>query len=94
MGFKQPNSDMFQLLVGAEKIHNQYKSVMGPFWHPKIESACDYQAFYQGRLHIFCQGLVHQCRMNFINENLLGWEGHPQAQLKNQSLQPNKFDRL
>jgi hypothetical protein len=28
----------------------------------------------------------------FINENFLGWEGHPWAQLKSQSLQPNIFD--
>jgi hypothetical protein len=28
----------------------------------------------------------------FINENFLGWEGHPRARLKSQFLQPNVFD--
>jgi len=74
MGFKQPNSDMFRLLVGVEKIHNHCKNVMGPCWHPKIESACGYQTFCQGRMHLFSWGLIHQCRMNFISENLLGWK--------------------
>jgi hypothetical protein len=74
MGFKQPNSDMFWLLVGVEKVHNHCKNVMGPCWHPKIESACGYQAFCQGRMHLFSWGLIHQCRMNFISENLLGWK--------------------
>jgi hypothetical protein len=74
MGFKQPNSDMFQLLVGVEKIHNHCKNVMGPCWHPKIENACDYQEFFQGRMHLFFWGLIHQCKMNFIGENLLGWK--------------------
>ncbi len=50
------NNDVFQFLVGREKIHNHGKNVMAPFWHPKVKSACGNQTFYQGGLHIFCQG--------------------------------------
>ncbi len=52
MGLKQPNNDMFGLPIGGENINIYHKNL-------KIENACSYHAFYQGRLHVIYQGLVH-----------------------------------
>jgi hypothetical protein len=41
---------------------------------------------------MFYQGLVHQCKNIFFNENLSTWETHPWAQLDNQSIEPNKLN--
>jgi hypothetical protein len=40
MGFKQPNNDMFKLLVGGQKINNHCKNIISFFQHPNIENAC------------------------------------------------------
>ncbi len=58
MGLKQPNSDVFMLPIGKEKIHNHYKNIMAPFWHPKVKSACGNWALYQGKLHIYSEGFT------------------------------------
>jgi hypothetical protein len=47
------------------------------------------QPLQQCRLHMFYQGLVHQCKNNFFNEMFSTWDTHPWAQLKNQSMEPN-----
>lgn len=52
MGLKQPNNDVFGLPTGGKKINIHHKNL-------KIENACSYHAFYQGKLHIIYQVLVH-----------------------------------
>jgi len=52
MGLKQPNNDAFGLPIGGEKINIHHTNL-------KIENACSYHAFCQGRLYIIYQGLVH-----------------------------------
>ncbi len=31
MGIKQPNIDVFWLLIGGKKFHNHHKNIVGPF---------------------------------------------------------------
>jgi hypothetical protein len=49
---------VFMLPIGKEKIHNHYKNIMAPFWHPKVKSACGNWALYQGKLHIYSEGFT------------------------------------
>jgi hypothetical protein len=78
--------------IGGKKFHNHRKNMWAPFDIQRLEVHVAIKHFANVGCTYSIKVLFTNVDEYFINENFLGWEGHPRAQLKSQYLQPNMFD--